>query len=87
MIGREGQGKKQFISPQGVVLDMEGNIIVSEGGPHSRVQILRPDGTFLSSIGRLGRKDKEFIRPSGVCVTPDGQIAVVDFGNNRIVFF
>lgn len=86
MFGNEGQGNGQFFRPQGVAVDLEGNIIVSEGR-NNRVQIFRSDGTFLSKFGRLGTGNREFNRPSGVCVTPDGHIVVVDFGNNRVMFF
>lgn len=67
-------------------LERHWNILVSEGRNH-RVQVFRPDGSFLSMFGSLGTGAAEFDKPSGVCVTPDGYIVVVDFGNNRIMFF
>lgn len=67
-------------------MDLEGNILVSEGR-NNRVQIFRPDGTFLAKFGSLGTGDNEFDRPSGITVTPEGYIVVVDFGNNRVMFF
>ena len=86
MFGSEGQGSGLFFRPQGVTVDLEGNILVSEGR-NNRVQIFRPDGSFLAKFGSLGSGSAEFDRPSGICVTPDGYIVVVDFGNNRIMFF
>jgi len=86
MLGSEGQGNGQFFRPNGVAVDLEGNILVTEGR-NNRVQIFRPDGNFLTKFGSAGTGPSQFDRPSGIAVTPDGYIVVVDFGNNRVQFF
>ena len=76
----------QFVRPQGVCVDQEGNIIVADSRNH-RIQIFQPNGNFLCSFGSHGHALGHLDRPSGICVTPDGLIVVVDFGNNRIQVF
>ncbi|XP_019645776.1 PREDICTED: tripartite motif-containing protein 2-like [Branchiostoma belcheri] len=68
--GEKGEGEGQFRSPMGITLDRAGNIIVVnyESG---RVQVFRPDGTFIRTVMTVKGKC-----PHGITLTPDGYIAV-----------
>ncbi len=43
-----------------------------------RLQILRSDGTFLSTFGKLGQGIGQFARPKGVALDSDGHIYLAD---------
>jgi tripartite motif-containing protein 71 len=76
----------QFLRPQGVVVDQEGNIIVTDSRNH-RIQVFQPNGNFLCKFGAPGTGPGQMDRPSGICLTPEGLVIVVDFGNNRVQIF
>ncbi|KAI8508993.1 hypothetical protein Bbelb_128410 [Branchiostoma belcheri] len=68
--GEEGQGEGQFSSPTGVTLDQTGNIFVVNLDD-GRVQVFRPDGTFIRTVATVKGGS-----PHGITVTPDGYMAV-----------
>jgi len=82
----EGSKNTEFLRPQGVAVDQEGNIIVADSKNH-RIQIFQPNGNFLCKFGTHGSAPGQLDRPSGICVSNEGSIIVVDFGNNRIQVF
>jgi len=47
--GKAGKDEKHFNSPRGVACDREGNIYVADKG-NDRVQVFKPDGSFLKSL-------------------------------------
>jgi len=51
-IGRRGQGPTDLLNPDRLAIDMHGNIIVSEQA-NSRIQILTPNGKYISSFKAL----------------------------------
>ena len=77
-------GAKQFLRPQGLVIDDEGNIIIADSRNH-RIQIFDSTGILKWRFGCYGKAEDEMDRPSGIALCPDGSIAVVDFGNNRVL--
>ncbi|XP_078575740.1 uncharacterized protein LOC144861644 [Branchiostoma floridae x Branchiostoma japonicum] len=68
--GKEGQNDGEFKTPFGVTFDATGNIIVGNAGD-GRVQVFRPDGTFIRNVGTVKGNDV-----GGLALTPDGDIAV-----------
>ncbi|XP_078657960.1 tripartite motif-containing protein 2-like [Branchiostoma floridae x Branchiostoma belcheri] len=68
--GEKGQSEGQLSSPTGITLDQTGNIVVVNHGD-GRVQVFRPDGTFMRTVVTV--KGKE---PLGMVLTPDGYIVV-----------
>eukprot|EP00058_Branchiostoma_floridae_P007350 XP_002592838.1 hypothetical protein BRAFLDRAFT_201537 [Branchiostoma floridae] len=56
--------------PGGLALDPAGNIIVGNA-EDGRVQVFRPDGTFIRTVGTVKGE-----YASGLALTPDGYIAV-----------
>uniref|UniRef100_A0A1I8FAC9 TRIM7 ligase n=1 Tax=Macrostomum lignano TaxID=282301 RepID=A0A1I8FAC9_9PLAT len=83
--GVEGQGPGQFCRPQGIAVDLEGNIIICEARNH-RLQILNSRGAFVRAFGSNGSKIGQLNRPACVCVlSTAGQLAVVDSENHRVL--
>jgi DNA-binding beta-propeller fold protein YncE len=72
--------------PDGVAVDGEGHIIVSDARNNS-IQIFSPTGVFVRRLGVGGVGPGEFQQPGGVCVLPDGGVVVVDAVNDRIQVF
>jgi hypothetical protein len=48
-IGRRGQGPADLLNPTRLAMDIHGNIIVAEQG-NSRIQVLAPDGKYISDF-------------------------------------
>lgn len=55
-IGSEGKSDGRFFRPQGIAIDNEGRIIVSDT-KNRRIQFFRSDGTFIQSFGAPGGND------------------------------
>jgi DNA-binding beta-propeller fold protein YncE len=80
----------QFNGPEGVAVDDEGSIIITDNGNH-RVRKITPDGTVstLAESGRTGFADgagaaAQFNHPSGIAVDGEGNIIIADCGNKRL---
>lgn len=84
-IGTRGDGQGEFNLPRDVVIGKEGQLYVVDGG-NFRVQVFKPDGTFVKTFGGVGRRGGQFSRPKEAAVDPDGNVYVVDsaFGNFQI---
>ena len=81
-----GSENGKFKSPKGVAVDRDGYIIVADSGNH-RIQVFRPDGSFLCKFGTKGRNEGQFKDPEGVALTSDGKIVVSDKENYRLQYF
>jgi len=66
-----------FAAPQGVALDKEGNLYVTDT-LNDRVEIFDADGRFISTFGQNGDGPGDFARPKGIAVDCDGHIWVAD---------
>ncbi|RUA32520.1 MAG: 6-bladed beta-propeller, partial [Chloroflexi bacterium] len=72
--------------PQGLAIDSDGNVYVSEYG-NDRIQVFGRQGRFLRKWGREGNGDGEFSQPQGLAIDSDGDVYVSDQGNHRILVF
>jgi tripartite motif-containing protein 71 len=54
---------------------------------YDRIQVFRPDGTFLSKLGSTGSAAGRFDEPVDVAVGPDNRLYVAERGNNRVQVF
>ena len=70
-----------FESPEGIVRDNLGNIIVADSGTN-QVSKFNSSGIFLSRIGAM----ENFDSPTGVAIN-GGDVLVSDTGNNKIKMF
>ncbi|MEC9280731.1 MAG: 6-bladed beta-propeller, partial [Chloroflexota bacterium] len=81
-----GSGDGEFIRPQGLAIDSECNVYVSEYG-NDRIQVFDPQGRFLRKWGSEGNGDGEFSQPQGLAIDSEGDVYVSDQGNHRILVF
>jgi DNA-binding beta-propeller fold protein YncE len=73
-----------FHRPQGVVVDRDHNMIVTDQGNH-RVQMINyTTGQLLRSVGGFGEGESQFANPCGLAIHPSGQIVICDSGNHRL---
>lgn len=86
--GGNGGGNGFFSAPQGINLDMLGNVYTAEVN-NRRVQIFDPNGNFLTKFGTSGSADGQFNVLRDVC--PDGavdpKVFCADSNNQRIQVF
>ena len=84
-IGKRGNAPGELNLPRDVAVGVDGLLYVVDGG-NFRVQVFKPDGTFVRVFGGVGRQGGQFSRPKEAAVDPDGNVYVVDsaFGNFQI---
>lgn len=84
-IGKRGSGPGEFNLPRDVTIGKDGLLYVVDGA-NFRVQVFRPDGTFVRVFGGIGRQGGQFSRPKEVATDLDGNVYIVDsaFGNFQI---
>jgi DNA-binding beta-propeller fold protein YncE len=75
-----------FGAPQGVALDSEGNVYVTDT-LNNRVEIFDADGNFISLFGKHGDGPGYFARPKGIAIDSDGHIWVADEMQDRLQVF
>ena len=76
-LGAKGKGPGQFIMPNAIASDPQGNLYVSDQ-MNFRFQKLDPTGKPLLTIGGAGDSYGHFARPRGIAVGPDGTVYVVE---------
>lgn len=82
--GSLGSGPGQFQGPEGIAVDRDGNVYVSDS-LNRRVQKISPFGTPLAQWGLQGRGPGRVTTPWGVAVDNAGQVYVTDRGLHRVV--
>lgn len=84
-IGKRGTGPGEFNLPRDVTIGQNGLLYVVDGG-NFRVQVFKPDGTFVNVFGGIGRQSGQFSRPKEAAIDADGNVYIVDsaFGNFQI---
>lgn len=86
--GRYGRGRGEFSYPNGIAVDREGRVFVSDLN-NLRVQAFGPRGDFLWAVGEPlvdpMARDRTFGLPAGCDIGADGNLYVVDAFQDRIV--
>ena len=85
-MGSKGASNGEFNTPNGVAVDLLGNIYVADTRNH-RIQKFDSDGAFLAKWGTRGTGEGQFDLPMGIDVSPDGSVYVADTFNTRIQKF
>ena len=81
--GSFGSGPGQFNQPHGVVVDDDGNILMTDY--NHQVHKFTSEYRFNTSVGELGSKPLQFNRPLYVAISPTTKkIVVVDWSNHRV---
>lgn len=85
--GTEGSKPWQLNDQAGIVLDLEGFVLVVDTG-NNTIQKFASNGTFLDEWGTAGAGPGQFSNPTGMTVQfPQGNVFVADSGNSRIQQF
>jgi sugar lactone lactonase YvrE len=84
--GTWGTGDGDFLSPEGVATDANGNVWVTDVY-NNRVEEFSPSGVFMMTFGSYGSGDGQFAGPSGIAIDAAGHIWVADTGNDRVEEF
>ena len=84
--GSAGSGPGEFNCASTVAIDPAGRIIVGDDSNH-RIQVLAPDGHFLTQIGSQGTGDGQFGDPEGLATDTAGNIYALDNDDGRIQVF
>jgi streptogramin lyase len=84
--GISGAGDGQFAGPEGVAVDLAGNVYVTDG-PNFRMQKFDGSGRFITKWGTSGTGDGQFDYPTDVTVDASGHVYVADIHNFRIQKF
>ena len=75
--GSPGDGKRAFRYPFFIALGKEKELCIVDV-INTRVQVLNPEGLFVTFIGGWGVEKGEFFRPKGVAVDKNGMVYVSD---------
>lgn len=86
MFGSRGKHKGQFESPESIVVDPEGFMLIGDSG-NGRVQVFRPNGNFVRFLGSRGHHHGEFGWVSDVALSKNLDVVVTDFKNNLVAVF
>lgn len=86
IFGGEGDQIGKLCRPWGICCDRAGNILIADRS-NNRIQVFRPDGSFLFKFGTHGNLPGQLDRPAGICVDAFGRIVVVDKDNHRVQIF
>ncbi len=79
-VGLQGACLGQFLYPEDVTIDSDGNLLVVESS-NARVQKFAPDGTFISTFGSSGTASGQFNTPRGIASDPTGNYIYVMDGS------
>lgn len=83
LMGSEQEGR--FNYPYCIAFDSGDNALIADG-QNRRIQIVRPNGQFVTSFGTTGTRDGEFSNVFSLCVAQDGTIFVGDFAQHVQAF-
>ncbi len=87
--GHEGSGSgsgPEFNYPEGIAIHPSGNLYITDSGNY-RVQVISPEGTFISAFGSEGSGNGQFTYPLGIAADTAGNVYVGDVSGNRIQKF
>ena len=90
-LGESGDGPGQFRFQQShgwgdLAIGPDGNLYVMDT-LNSRIQVLRPDGTYVRDWGEPGSAEGQFNLPSGIGIDRAGRVYVTETGNRRLQIF
>jgi DNA-binding beta-propeller fold protein YncE len=85
-IGTSGSGELQFDQPNGIAVDDQGRIFITEQ-TNRRVQVLNRNYTFAGFIGGPGSGAGQFDKPMGIAADATGRIYVTDENLNKVAVF
>ncbi|HWI66923.1 MAG TPA: LamG-like jellyroll fold domain-containing protein, partial [Nitrospiraceae bacterium] len=85
-VGSEGSGNGQFKGPEGIAIDSEGFIWVSDTY-NGRIQKLDKEGNFVEVVSSYGPEEGQVGEPTGIDIGVEGDVFVADWKYSRVVVF
>lgn len=85
-IGSRGEREGEFNCPTDVAVDRDGRVLVNDA-LNARIQIFRPDRSFVLSFGSLGTALGNFVRAKGIATDSRGDIYVSDSMTDTVQVF
>jgi hypothetical protein len=87
--GSKGSGQDQFLFPQGIAIDPDGNVYVADYGNNRIVHLCNPkkEVHWVNSFNGKNPGDPGLNGPKQVALDDKGRIVVSDSGNSRLVVF
>jgi DNA-binding beta-propeller fold protein YncE len=82
----KGAAPGQLLFPTYVAVDADSNVYVTDT-LNSRVQVFRPDGTYMRAFGQRGTAWGMFDKPKGVALDSFGNVYVSDSGWSNVQIF
>lgn len=79
-----GDGADNLNGPTAVVVQANGNIVVSDGYWNSRLVWYTPDGAFIKEVGEWGRGPAEFNTVHALAQDSRGRLLVADLCSGRL---
>lgn len=87
IIGSSGSGREQFFQPEGICVDLHGNVYVADTG-NARIQKISAEGAFMQNWGVYGNGSGQFHKPNAIAVSADGSFLFIsDLELHRIQKF
>jgi len=77
--GEPGNDPDHLNGPTAVVVQANGNIVVTDGYWNARMIWYSPEGEYIKEIGGWGNEPGQFNSPHAMAQAPDGRLFVVDF--------
>ena len=84
--GTEGTGDGQFYDSDGIAVDSENNVYVTDWG-NDRVQKFDNEGNFITKWGTEGTGDGQFDNLDSIAVDSKNNVYVTDDNNDRVQKF
>lgn len=84
--GSHGEGDGQFDAPSGILIDLDGNLVILDSD-NFRIQILDSEGKFLLKFGERGKDDGQIQDIRGAIIDHDGNIAATDPSLHKVQVF
>jgi DNA-binding beta-propeller fold protein YncE len=81
--GQWGAGTDHFNGPTAVLVQENGNIVVSDGYWNSRLVWFSPEGEFIREVGTWGTGPAEFGTPHAIAQDAQGRILVADLAGGN----
>jgi len=72
-----------FKDPEGVVVDKNGNVYVSDFGRH-QVKVFDKNGKYLRTLGRRGNGPTDILNPADLTMDTRGNLVISDQANMRV---
>lgn len=76
IFGTEGVRDGELRCPQGLAIDQQGNMVISDGN-NNRICVFDSKGQFIQSFG-------EFSNPAGIAIDEEGDIIIADSSHHQI---